>query len=150
LLGDVQVPYLHELRVLELDSELFVTLGPYYCLPPLFVSILTQIPRAMPHLDRVLLRATISKLRTSMWSDGEDTRWEDSVPLDLGPLGVVHAQLRFIDYLPFDFSEATRELREKMYGRFVRSMGEQLPALRDNGGLSFSQLVTPLYTQSKL
>ncbi|KAJ7314411.1 hypothetical protein DFH08DRAFT_895383 [Mycena albidolilacea] len=150
LLGDVQVPYLHELRVLELDSELSVTLGPYYCLPRLFVSILTQIPRAMPHLDRVLLRATISELRASMWSGGEDARWEDSGPLDLGHLGVVHAQLRFIDYLPFDFSEATRELREKMYGRFVRSMGEQLPALRDNGGLSFSQLVIPLYTQSKL
>jgi hypothetical protein len=83
-------------------------------------------------------------------SGDEDARWEDSVPLDLGPLGVVHAQLRFIDYLPFDFSEATQELREKMYGRFVRSMGEQLPALRDNGGLSFSQLVIPLYTQSKL
>ncbi|KAF7356221.1 hypothetical protein MVEN_00953500 [Mycena venus] len=132
-LSAVPFPYLRALRVLELESS--AGPGPY-CLPDEFVLLLTQIPNTMPSLEKVILHLSIP-----YWDDverGSEIPWAHSRPFDMGPLGAVHCRLRFNEFESADFSEARRELYEKVYQDFVRCMGEQMPALRDSGGLSFS------------
>ncbi|KAJ6480881.1 hypothetical protein C8R45DRAFT_1003990 [Mycena sanguinolenta] len=137
-----QVPSLPALRVLKLKSS--AEPAPYR-LPDMFVSLLTQIPSAMPQLEQATLRLDVFTLeeRSSLSWRRADTgvAWAHSGPLDLGPLRAVSCRLCFVEYPPFDFSEARRELRDQMYEEFVRCMGEQLPTLRHDGGLSFSQTV---------
>ncbi|KAF8217055.1 hypothetical protein K438DRAFT_2007735 [Mycena galopus ATCC 62051] len=139
--GDV--PRLNVLRVLELESE--AEPGPYR-LPDMFVSLLNNIPSVMPRLEHVTLRITVlvvqDSFRRSRFIGPERSRsaWAHSGPLDMGSaVRAIHCRLSFLDYRPWDFSDARRELRTRVYEEFVCCMGEQMPVLRDNGGLSFSQ-----------
>ncbi|KAJ6480889.1 hypothetical protein C8R45DRAFT_1004009, partial [Mycena sanguinolenta] len=158
----VQLPHLSVLRVLELErSENTAPMR----LPELFVSLLKQIPSAMPRLERVELRVTVASvplwMRTNhgmqrLLRPGDSSEpawtWAHSGPLDLGTLPAVHCLLRFHDrpHPAFVISESrARErelLRKEGYAGFVRCMEELLPALRDNGGLSFSQIYPSAYT----
>ncbi|KAJ6582062.1 hypothetical protein B0H19DRAFT_1061526 [Mycena capillaripes] len=134
--------HLNALHVLRL--ELAVDAWPYR-LSGVFAALLSQMLSVIPHLEQLIIRLTVSTqlrsddpLCSSIEQDAE-TAWAHSGPLDLGQLGAVHCQLCFQDY-PLDPSEARRELRATVYYNFVQCMGEQMPVLRDNGGLSFSQI----------
>ncbi|KAJ7227828.1 hypothetical protein B0H12DRAFT_1148438 [Mycena haematopus] len=150
----VQAPHLPALRVLELETS--DTAAPFR-LADLFASLLTQISSAMPRLEQVSLRVTVPSVpaRTprslqlsptgsapkSAWT------WAHSEPLDLGSVRAVHCHLRFLDER-YDPNQARERelLREEGYAGFVHCWGEQMPALRDNGSLSFSQI----YIQSRV
>ncbi|KAF7370208.1 hypothetical protein MSAN_00651600 [Mycena sanguinolenta] len=159
----VQAPRLPALRVLEL--EMTGNTAPF-CLPDLFISLLTQIPNAMPRLEQVALRVTVASvplhIRTNRGMQqlplpGESSEsawtWAHSGPLDLDSLPAVHCLLRFHDdphprRVVSESQARERELlREEGYAGFVRCMEELLPALRDNGRLSFSQIFPSAYTK---
>ncbi|KAJ6480890.1 hypothetical protein C8R45DRAFT_1076158 [Mycena sanguinolenta] len=159
----VQLPHLSALRVLELEKS--ENTAPMR-LPELFVSLLKQIPSAMPHLEQVALRVTVASVPLWMRTNhgmqrplrpGDSSEsawtWAHSGPLDLATLPAVHCLLRFHDHPhpAFVISESqARErelLRKEGYAGFVRCMEELLPALRDNGGLSFSQIYPSAYTK---
>ncbi|KAJ6582066.1 hypothetical protein B0H19DRAFT_1061530 [Mycena capillaripes] len=130
-------PLIDALRILELESA--VLAGPYR-LPDIFATLLSQIPSAMPHLEQLIIRLTVStylRINEPLYVE-QGNASAHSGPLDLGQLGAVHCHLCFQDQPASDPWKARRELRATVYHNFVRCIGEQLPALRDSGGLSFS------------
>ncbi|KAJ7656502.1 hypothetical protein DFH06DRAFT_1199760 [Mycena polygramma] len=139
------VPCLSALRVLELETSIG---DPPYRLPDTFITLLSQIPNAMPRLEHAVICATVSvfvrRSRFDLLALGEpegvnDVAWTHSGPLDLGSRAAAHCQLCFQDFPPFDLSEELWELRAAAYREFVRCMGELMPTVRERGGLSFSQ-----------
>ncbi|KAF8217073.1 hypothetical protein K438DRAFT_1748183 [Mycena galopus ATCC 62051] len=133
------------LRVLELECSPQV--APYQ-FPDLFVSLMAQIPSAMPRLEQLVLRVTVSLAQDNTPpTEWRTAWWARHGPFDLGAtLNAIHSQLRFHDPAPpppllfsapapasIPVPEARRELREKVYAEFVSRMGD---ALRDNGELS--------------
>ncbi|KAF7370207.1 hypothetical protein MSAN_00651500 [Mycena sanguinolenta] len=154
----VQSPCLPALRVLELEIE--DNIAPFR-LPDLFVSLLKQIPNAMPRLEQVALRVTVASVPLYMRTEYGLQQlegyhvwtWAHNGPLDAGSLPAVHCLLRFHDHshpgLVISDSQARERelLRKEGYADFVRCMEEQLPALRDNGKLSFSQIFPSAYTK---
>ncbi|KAJ7024819.1 hypothetical protein C8F04DRAFT_1130250 [Mycena alexandri] len=128
------LPRLDALRVLELESR---AAQEPYSLRDWVPAFLQQVPRALPHLAKiVLLDNYLSR------ASGGETAWtHDGNVVDLaGYAGEIHCRLAFHDYPVFDSTEARRELRDKVYQEFVRCMGEQMPAVRDTGRLSFSTI----------
>jgi hypothetical protein len=111
------VPPLHELRLLELKSPVVDSIRPSYNIPDFFISLLAQIPTAMPNLERVFIQVTTSR-SWEQWRDvglnlNEVLRIKSRLKLGYWP--VFHCQLRFVEYgLPFEpVSEATRKLRRR-------------------------------------
>ncbi|KAF7356217.1 hypothetical protein MVEN_00953100 [Mycena venus] len=145
-LGAGPLPRHGALRMLELDTSA----GPApYCLPNTLLALLRQIPTVMPRLEHLTVNLTVATKLRSASKPRENVRWVDESawvhdePLDLGPVDSVYCRLRFDDYTRHDGPEQVeerRELHESVSREFVQCMGEQLPALRDNGGLSFSRI----------
>ncbi|KAF7356216.1 hypothetical protein MVEN_00953000 [Mycena venus] len=131
--------YLNALRVLELDTS--AGPAPHRVPDDTLFALLHQIPTAMPHLEHLAIRVTIVP---SLPRPGEAV-WVRGAPLDMGSVATVDWRLCFNDhsqFAGFDDAEIGRELQdyEMVFDEFVHCMGEQMPVLRDSGGLSFSRI----------
>ncbi|KAJ7031794.1 hypothetical protein C8F04DRAFT_1109110 [Mycena alexandri] len=131
------LPRLDALRVLELESRAAKSRTAFGDWVPAFLQ---QVPRALPHLAKIVL--LVEQANYLSRASGGETAWtHDGNVVDLaGYAGEIHCRLAFHDYPVFDSTEARRELRDKVYQEFVRCMGEQMPAVRDTGRLSFSKI----------